>query len=56
MLKILNSLNSNFTPDDGLLFRPKYRITINSTSIIQPPPPDQNRRICYFYNRNNVEL
>ena len=34
-----SSINFHFTPDDGLWFRPKYRITSNITSLfIQPLP------------------
>ena len=36
MLKPRSSFNFHFTPDNGLWFRPKYRITSNITSIIQP--------------------
>ena len=33
-----SSFNFRFTPDDGLWFRPKYRITLNITLFIQPLP------------------
>ena len=32
------SFNFHFTPDDGLWFRPKYRISSYITLFIQPPP------------------
>ena len=33
-----SSINFHFTPEDGLWFRPKYRITSNITLFIQPLP------------------